>query len=190
MEQVVLIGAGRLAFHMSQALQAAQFNVTGLYNRTADKGRELAEMLHAKCYLSYEEIPQDADWYLITVSEKAIPEISEKLGKVSGLVTHTSGSVSLDALAQHPKRGVLYPLQTFSRRKAVHFQHIPLLVEGGDPETGELLAGAAARISDRVERINSQQRQYLHVAAVFACNFFEPYVHHCGAADEGTGHAF
>lgn len=171
MERVVLIGAGRLAFHLGQALKSAEFNLMGLYNRTADNGKELAEALDADLYLSYTEIPKDADWYIIAVSDSAIAEVSHQLQGVNGMVTHTSGSVDLDALQQHAKRGVFYPLQTFSRRKAVRFQDIPMLVEGVDPETEEMLVGAAARISHRVERIDSQQRQYLHLSAVFACNF-------------------
>lgn len=171
MERVVIIGAGRLAFHLGQALQAAEFELLGLYNRTSDNGKELAEALDMDLYLNYEEIPKDADWYIIAVSDTAIQEVSEKLGPVNGLVTHTSGSVGLDELNKHPKRGVFYPLQTFSRQKAVRFQDIPMLVEGSDPEIEEALVGAAARISNRVERVDSQQRQFLHLAAVFACNF-------------------
>ncbi len=171
MERVILIGAGRLAYHLGRALQAAEFDLIGLYNRTADNGKELAEALDAELYLNYDEIPKDADWYIIAVSDSAIEEVSEHLNGVSGLVTHTSGSVDLETLVKHPKRGVFYPLQTLSRRKAVHFQDIPMLVEGVDPETEESLVGAAARISNRVERIDSQQRQYLHLSAVFACNF-------------------
>jgi predicted short-subunit dehydrogenase-like oxidoreductase (DUF2520 family) len=171
MDRVVLIGAGRLAFHMGQALQAVGFDLIGLYNRTADNGKELAEALDAELYLSYDEIPRDADWYLVAVSDSAISEVSEKLAGVEGLVTHTSGSVDLDVLEAHKRRGVFYPLQTFSRRKDVAFHHIPMLIEANTPESEELLLGAAARISHRVERVDSYQRQYLHLAAVFACNF-------------------
>ncbi|QTN39475.1 DUF2520 domain-containing protein [Cryomorphaceae bacterium] len=171
MDRIVLIGAGRLAFHLGQALQAVGFDLIGLYNRTADNGKELAEALGAELYLSYDEIPRDADWYLIAVSDSAIPEVSEKLEGVKGLVTHTSGSVDLDVLQVHERRGVFYPLQTFSRQKEVVFHQIPMLIEANSSDSEELLLGAAARISHRVERVDSYQRQYLHLAAVFACNF-------------------
>lgn len=171
MDRVVLIGAGRLAFHLGQTLQAVGFDLIGLYNRTADNGKELAEALDAELYLSYDEIPRDADWYLIAVSDTAIPEVSEQLRGVNGLVTHTSGAVDLDALVLHERRGVFYPLQTFTKQQQVTFDHIPMLIESNSAEDEELLLGAAARISHRVERIDSYQRQYLHLAAVFACNF-------------------
>ncbi len=171
MDSVVLIGAGRLAFHLGAALDSGGFNLLGLYNRTTDSGKELSEALDTQQFLSYSEIPLDADLYIIAVSDQAVEEVAESLPEVSGIVCHTSGSVDMDALSKHQNRGVFYPLQTFSRRKAVNFQEIPLLVEGNTKETEEALLGAAARISHRVERVDSFQRPQLHVAAVFACNF-------------------
>jgi len=171
METVVLIGAGRLAFHLGAALQSGGFKVLGLYNRTLDSGKEIAEALGIEQFLDYSEIPTDADAYIIAVSDQAIQEVAEKLPKVSGIVCHTSGSVDLEALTSHEKRGVFYPLQTFSRRKAVNFQEIPILIEGNSKEVEEMLQGSAARISNRVELVDSYQRPHLHVAAVFACNF-------------------
>ena len=44
-------------------------------------------------------------------------------------------------------------------------------MESNSKENENLLVGIARRISDSVSVLNSEKRKYLHIAAVFACNF-------------------
>lgn len=67
--------------------------------------------------------------------------------------------------------GVLYPLQTFSRARAVDFSSLPLFPEANSPEDMELLCRVAQRLSKEVHPLDSERRKTLHLAAVFACNF-------------------
>ncbi|MGB3619399.1 MAG: DUF2520 domain-containing protein, partial [Catalinimonas sp.] len=85
---------------------------------------------------------------------------------------HTSGALPLAALGGVAERtGVLYPLQTFSDDRAVDWSEVPLLIEGSEATTTELLTALAARLSEHVHPVRSEQRRQLHLAAVFACNF-------------------
>ena len=109
--------------------------------------------------------------YIIAVSDDAIAQVSENLALDNQLVVHTSGTVTLNALANKNRRGVFYPLQTFSKDKAVNFKTIPLCIEAENEKDATTLKLIANAISDAVYDINSEQRKALHVAAVFVNNF-------------------
>ena len=65
----------------------------------------------------------------------------------------------------------LYPMQTFSKSRAVDFSTVPFFIEGSGREEAEALKAVAERIGGKVYEATSEQRRYLHIAAVFACNF-------------------
>jgi predicted short-subunit dehydrogenase-like oxidoreductase (DUF2520 family) len=69
------------------------------------------------------------------------------------------------------KRGVFYPLQTFSKNVAVDFSEIPICLETQIDADFAILEKVARSISDKVLNISELQRQALHVSAVFVNNF-------------------
>ncbi len=87
------------------------------------------------------------------------------------MVVHTSGSVALSELSSKNRKGVFYPLQTFSKNKAVNFKEIPICLEAENETDYQTLELIGKSISDKIFNINSEQRKALHVAAVFVCNF-------------------
>jgi predicted short-subunit dehydrogenase-like oxidoreductase (DUF2520 family) len=113
-------------------------------------------------------IPQDADLYIIAVTDSAIAQVAAAIGPVDGLVVHTAGSVPMSILPQR-NRGVLYPLQTFTKGRPLDMSQVPLFIEsdGNLP----LLHEVASQISSVVTEMDSSRRRYLHLAAVFCCNF-------------------
>ncbi|MBA3704774.1 MAG: DUF2520 domain-containing protein [Bacteroidetes bacterium] len=48
---------------------------------------------------------------------------------------------------------------------------IPICLEANNSDTFKVLQSLANSISSNVQKVNSEQRKSLHVAAVFACNF-------------------
>ena len=90
----------------------------------------------------------------------------------SALAGHTAGSMPMDVWKGEAVRyGVLYPMQTFSKSRAVDFSTVPFFIEGSGREEAEALKAVAERIGGKVYEATSEQRRYLHIAAVFACNF-------------------
>ena len=67
--------------------------------------------------------------------------------------------------------GVIYPVQTFSKKRELDFREIPLCVEGNTGPVKERIKKFAEKLSDKIYDIDSVQRKELHLAAVFACNF-------------------
>jgi predicted short-subunit dehydrogenase-like oxidoreductase (DUF2520 family) len=73
--------------------------------------------------------------------------------------------------------GVLYPLQTFSLDKNVDFRNVPMLVEANNETALKQVIQLAESLSEDVMAVSSGQRQWLHSAAVFACNFSNHMLH-------------
>lgn len=170
---IVLLGSGNVATHLGVALVEAGHRVKQVYSRTGEHAQVLAATLGAAVTTNLATIDVQADVYVIAVNDDALAEVAAQLpSTLSGAVVHTAGSVDMDVLAGHAADyGVLYPLQTFSKAKAVDFSTVPLAVEASGETVLLRLEALANGLSKRVFRCDSKQRLSLHVAAVFACNF-------------------
>ena len=174
-ERLVLLGAGNVATHLGRALVASASSAVRLaqiYSPGGRSARALAEELGEgiSAVGSLEELDLDSEWYIFAVPDDALIPLAK--GRVRGLWVHTSGSTSLEDFAgAHRPAGVLYPLQTFSKGKALDFSEVPLYVEGTDSEAEGRILRLGELLSRSVARATSQQRLVLHLGAVFACNF-------------------
>lgn len=151
--RISVIGKGRVATHLSKALVSAGHDVVMCGGKT--------RML---------PVPEDTELLILSVNDDAIGQVSEEFADSNALVVHTSGSVSMGAIAS-ARRGVLYPMQTFSLERDVDFRKVPLFLEAYDEADLKLLNQLAATISDTWMPMNGEQRKAMHLAAVFCCNF-------------------
>jgi predicted short-subunit dehydrogenase-like oxidoreductase (DUF2520 family) len=62
-------------------------------------------------------------------------------------------------------------MQTFSKARKVDFASVSFFVEANHQADKEVLKELAGALSPKVYEATSAQRTYLHMAAVFACNF-------------------
>ena len=93
-------------------------------------------------------------------------------GREDALFVHTAGSIPLsiwNGIAQ--RGGVLYPMQTFSKNRNVDFAQIPCFIEACNKKDESILCDLVSKLSQKVIVLNSEKRKYLHLSAVFACNF-------------------
>jgi predicted short-subunit dehydrogenase-like oxidoreductase (DUF2520 family) len=74
-------------------------------------------------------------------------------------------------LENNSRKGVFYPLQSFTKGKKVDFYSIPICIEATHSTDEKLLKELANKLSDKIFTISSEQRKKLHVAAVFVNNF-------------------
>ena len=169
MIKVSIIGSGNLAHHLIQAFQSN--SSIELVQVVARNTKTVAHLLDSNRIISDYTQLQEADLYIIAVSDDSIAEVSTALPFENRLVAHTSGTVSIDSLDPKNHRAVFYPLQSFSKDKAVNFKTIPLCLETENEKDATTLKLIANAISDAVYDINSEQRKALHVAAVFVNNF-------------------
>lgn len=169
MIKVVILGSGNVAQHLIKVfLQTEEVSLVQVFARQPNQLTHLLPT--AKIVSDYQKIIE-ADVYIISVSDNAIAEVSFQLPFENRLVVHTSGSSDLSVLNNKNRKGVFYPLQTFTKGKKVDFTPIPICLEAENEQDYQLLEQLGNSISKKVFNINSEQRKSLHVAAVFVCNF-------------------
>lgn len=172
-KRVVLIGAGNVAHHLAPALLKAGVNLCQIYSRSIESARELGRKTGITYTADIFAVYPDCDIYIFCVSDDALLSLfkSIRMNK-EALILHTSGSLPQSIFQYFVKRyGVLYPLQTFTKRRDLDFREIPLCIEGSNTEVLQEVRELAGLLSVRIEEISSEKRKYLHLAAVFANNF-------------------
>jgi predicted short-subunit dehydrogenase-like oxidoreductase (DUF2520 family) len=169
MISVSILGAGNVATHLFKAFHKSdKVVVNQWFNRTI----KTIESYKNKVEITNDLMAlKDADVYIIAVSDDAISELSSILPFENKLVVHTSGSVSIHHMDKKNRRGVFYPLQTFSKTSEMDFKKVPFCIETLEKKDLEILKELAEGIGSKWYKINTDQRQTLHVAAVFANNF-------------------
>ncbi|MBN2213289.1 MAG: DUF2520 domain-containing protein [Bacteroidales bacterium] len=171
-QSAVIIGTGNVAWHLGMALQSKKIRILQVLGRRADPAEELAGILKAGYTVDPGTILLNADIYIIAVTDDAIGEVVRKIPPGSQLVIHTAGSVPMSVFKeQFENYGVLYPLQTFTKGRDIHFEDVPLCIEANKQENLDRLIWLAELLSGKVFSVNSEQRATLHLSAVFACNF-------------------
>lgn len=172
---ISFVGAGNLATHLAQALMHAGHRIISVYSRTIESANELAQKLGEECVATNDlECLTTADVYIISIKDDAVESIVERWPSHcrNGIVAHTAGTLPMSMISATSSHvGVLYPMQTFTKNKAVCFSEIPCFVEGNDEVSKTTLHDLASSISKTVVELSSEDRKNLHVAAVFACNF-------------------
>ncbi len=143
-----------------------------LIGRDPDELRVLKDKFGVERTVTPEEADPELELLLIAVSDDAIPKVKERLPAMEGVLVHCSGSQPLSVLEGKGKaQGVLYPVQSFSWEETPAWQEIPVCIEGSDADSEKLLQKVAERFAGTVQRLGGEEREQLHLAAVFACNF-------------------
>lgn len=183
--KIVFLGSGNVATHLSQALNNSLSNeVVQVYSPTAENAKSLAEILSCGYCTDINEVDVNADIYVCSVKDSVQQNVWRALKShfvgsgvnvADKIVVHTAGALAMDGenglLEFFPNCGVVYPVQSFSKQRAVDLSHTPFLIEATIPSTLERLRNLVATVSDRCYDATTKQRNALHPAAVFASNF-------------------
>ncbi len=169
MIKITIIGSGNVAQHLIDAFAKSNaVEIIQVFSRTQ---KQISPLLDTSKITNDWNALAEADLYIIAVSDDAIADVSSQLPFENRLVVHTSGSASLTSLDSKNRKGVFYPLQTFTKGKAIDFKTIPFCLEAQLESDYALLEKVASAISYSIHKIDSHQRKALHVAAVFVNNF-------------------
>lgn len=145
--------------------------IASVYSREFRNARELSVQFGARAIDNVEDIDPEVCLNIVTIKDDAIISVIEKLPREIPIV-HTSGAASIRVFEGFEKYGVLYPLQTFSKQRALDIAGIPFLIEGSTEEfETELMDFCQDNLSENVVKSDSTKRGKIHLAAVFACNF-------------------
>lgn len=173
MRTINIVGTGNVAWHLATAIKGlSHYKLQSIAGRSDKAIKNYQDLQASFCLI--QELRQ-ADITLIAVSDDAVHQVSKTIPYDTGLFAHTSGSVALDALSHFEHYGVLYPLQSFSKKDSITFKEIPICIEVAIESDIGILENLALALSKKVTRISSSERAQLHLAAVFANNF----TNHC-----------
>ncbi|RZJ44769.1 MAG: DUF2520 domain-containing protein [Chryseobacterium sp.] len=166
--QTVIIGSGNVAYHLAKTFTQNNIPLTQIFGRNEEDLKKISEELN----ISYStKNLSDADLYIICVSDSSVENVSKLIAKTDCLVAHTSGSLPKEILIGEYRKSSFYPLQTFSKSKTLDYSKIPFFIETENDEDQKTLTDLASKISENVLKSNHEKRKYIHLTAVFACNF-------------------
>lgn len=168
---ITFIGAGNVAWHLAQALYDAGHHIVQVYSRTLASAQALARLVDAKPVTGYDEI-ESAHIYIYSLKDDALQWVVNHVKTTRGLHIHTSGSVPMSIFkASKVNYGCMYPLQTFTKAKSIDFRKVPFFIEANTDDNLKLINELVRSMSQKIYCLSSEDRQTLHLAGVFACNF-------------------
>ena len=169
--KVVIIGSGNVATVLGRKLVAAGLNIVQVVGRNIENAATLAKELNAAYSSNPKEINLLADIYIIAVNDSSIIEVAKELQLGDKLIVHTAGSVSKEVLrSSSGNYGVIYPLQSL-RKELETIPLIPVLIDGSNTETTELLRSFCVQWSDSIAITGDSERLKIHLSAVIVNNF-------------------
>lgn len=170
--RICMIGAGNLATQLGMVLKEKGHQIVQVWSRTTESASELALKLDCQYTTALKAIKSETDIYIIAVSDNALETILSGHQWGNALVVHTAGGLPMNILAPYCNNyGVFYPFQTFTIAKKVEFDQVPICIEANTPQNLEVLNDLAQSISQEIKIFDSNQRQQIHLAAVFVNNF-------------------
>lgn len=172
MKTITIIGSGNVATHLAKALHAAGHQIVQIWSREYDHAEALANQVFAEPIDRLNLLYPTADVYILAVTDDALFDLALDLRLRDALVLHTAGSVSLRVLQPiSRKNGVIWSPQTFIRDIPMDYSQLPFCIEGSSPEVEEAIRDLLQPVSTHIFRVDTDQRQWLHLAAVMTNNF-------------------
>lgn len=166
--EIIIIGTGNVAYHLTKALIQNKIPVKQIFGRN----EKALEMFSQEFQIpSSHERLESAALYIIAVSDASVEEVSRYITQEDCLVAHTSGSLPKEVLQGSYRKASFYPLQTFSKTKDLDYSQIPFFIETESETDFNLLEKLGRSISEKVMAANYEKRKYIHLTAVFSCNF-------------------
>ncbi|MDL2315185.1 DUF2520 domain-containing protein [Bacteroidales bacterium OttesenSCG-928-C19] len=170
--KIVLIGAGNVATHLGIAFKNIGCQIVQVYSRTQASAESLAATLGSEAVSDIKQLSQNADLYVIAVSDSAVSEIAANIHLPGKTVVHTAGSLPMNILSEvSDNYGVIYIPQTFVKNIPISYKDLQFCIETSNKETEKNIHELLAQISTHILHINSRQREALHLAAVMVSNF-------------------
>jgi predicted short-subunit dehydrogenase-like oxidoreductase (DUF2520 family) len=169
--QVTIIGSGNVGTVLARALVQKGHTIRQVYSRNAENAGILAAELGAQPVSGLSIIERDADLYLLTVTDDAIPAVAAQLRLGDKPVLHTAGSVSREVLRTVSTRyGVFWPMKMI-RKSMMDLGLVSIVIDGNSDEIIGQAEHLARQLSATVTRADDAQREKMHLVAAVTSNF-------------------
>ncbi len=170
--RTIIIGAGKLAWHLGPALKKAGFRIIQVYSRTLSSAAAFGLHIDVPWTTDVNMLKEDAELVIFCITDRALEGLLPQINLKDVFMIHTAGSLPSNVFEKWTGDfGVLYPLMTFTKTRSIDFRTVPVCIEANNKENEDRLKNIAGKISDNVSTVNFENRKIMHMAAIFACNF-------------------
>ncbi len=173
---IVCIGSGNVAHYFCKEFSRKGHTILQIFSRSIKNAQKLATEIEGTFTDDIIALV-DADLYLVCIKDDAIAECCAKLRIKDKLIVHTSGVKSLSEIQnKNVRKGVLYPVQTFSKNEHIEYNDVPICIETENPDDMEILLNLVNGFH-HVYQIDTYKRKQIHLSGVFLNNFVNHLVH-------------
>ena len=172
MSNIFIYGTGNMAWALTHGFLSIGIKIAGIYGHTEENAIELSSHFNIPRITDLDAEVKTDDILILAVKDDALLQLNESLRLPGRIVLHTAGSVEMAAIQSISERvGVFYPLQRVRKYQDSAFCGIPICVESSDKQVLVDLLALADKLSGNAIGMDSEQRQKVHIAAVFVSNF-------------------
>ncbi len=170
--KIGIIGTGKVAHQLAYAFSNVEnISIDFVYGRSIEKAERIIKKT-ACSFLDSLEILPPVELVIVAISDDHIKDIIHRISEKNDcFIVHTSGVKDIDILHKFKNHGILYPLYSFYNKKEISLKNVPFLLEASSKENLNRLSKIANCISNSVHSTTSEQKKFLHIAAVYANNF-------------------
>jgi predicted short-subunit dehydrogenase-like oxidoreductase (DUF2520 family) len=179
--KIAIIGAGKIAYSLSSALQKSGFDIQSVVSTKLSSAKSLAEKFSIPQYSnSLKKIPGEVNVFFLTVPDGEIKNTADSLSRLkrdfkNSICIHFSGVENISALKSLKKKGTatgsLHIIRPFPSIKIVDIKNSPASIEAEDKRAILFLVQLCKKLKLKSHRIVSDQKVFHHIAAVHSSNF-------------------
>jgi predicted short-subunit dehydrogenase-like oxidoreductase (DUF2520 family) len=173
---IAIVGTGNVAFHLCKALSSVTEFEVKIHGRNSEERVRIQQDFGVEILETVGELNVWAELIILAISDGSISEFSEQLSASNALVVHTSGAANITDI-QSTRRGVFYPLQTFTKEKEIKYSNIPFFLEAENESDKLILKQVSDALDAKSYLYNSEERLKLHTSAVLVSNFVNALLH-------------
>lgn len=192
MSDIAIIGAGKAAASLTNALIQRNENVACVVSRTLRSARDLANRFGIRSYSdSLDDIPRWVHLLFIAVPDREIARVAEKLALLdldfpASVFCHLSGAQNVSLLEPLAQKGALtasfHIMQSFPSKNFVELRGSFAAIESASAEAQKILGTIAEKLEMHPFLIGSEDKIFYHIAGVFASNFLIANLYHAQQA--------
>ena len=177
--RIIIWGLGKVGRALYEGLKHTSVGVNVVVGREASNQKTTESLLSGVvAFWSSEEVlaaPHNfflpGDLVFASVVDREIANIFQRCDVEGVTLVHSSGATGM-VKVENAQSGVFYPIQSFVGQGEEDWHRIPVFIEGSNEVVVSMLTEIAKAMGVMsIEKLNSQQRAYLHLAGVFANNY-------------------
>ncbi|MDF2454899.1 MAG: protein of unknown function DUF2520-containing protein [Cytophagaceae bacterium] len=173
-KRISIVGSGNLCWHLLQLLHSKKDLKLTVYARDTEKLEALAtEFPGITTWTLTKDLIIEGDLIVLAIKDDALESIKNYAIDPKAYLIHLSGARSLQSIATIPCAGsaVVYPFQTFTKGRPVHWRQIPVFVEGSSAAIEEQLMAFLEELRLSPYKADLETRKQIHLCGVLVNNF-------------------